>query len=79
MLKTLAEIRKGKKLTQSELGQLVGVSQRAIAAYEAGERRPSPKVMNRLISELDIPIDVAWRLLYGDSDAEETADGDDRA
>lgn len=66
MLNTLAEIRKGKKLTQAELGQLVGVSQRAIAAYEAGERKPSPRVMNRLIKELDMPLDVAWEILYSD-------------
>ena len=68
MLNTLAEIRKDRKLTQSELGQLVGVSQRAIAAYEAGERKPSPRVMNRLIKELDMPLDVAWAILYPDDD-----------
>ena len=69
MLNSLAALRKARKLTQSELGQRVGVSQRAIAAYEAGERKPSPKVMNRLIGELEIPIDMAWKMLYSDDDA----------
>ncbi len=64
MLNSLSEIRRQQKLTQAELGQRVGVSQRAIAAYEAGERKPSPKVMNRLIKELNIPIDIAWGMLY---------------
>lgn len=68
MLNSLSEIRKQRKLTQAELGQRVGVSQRAIAAYEAGERKPSPKVVGRLISELQIPIDVAWKMFYEDDE-----------
>ena len=66
MLNSLAAMRKRQKLTQAELGQRVGVSQRAIADYESGDRKPSPKVMNRLIRELDIPIDMAWKMLYND-------------
>ena len=69
MLNNLAALRKARRLTQSELGQRVGVSQRAIAAYEAGERKPSPKVMNRIMDELEIPVDVAWKILYSDDDA----------
>ena len=63
MLKSLVALRKAKGLTQSELGQKVGVSQRAIAAYEAGERRPSVKVMNRLIKELDMSVSQAWEIM----------------
>ena len=68
MLNSLSEIRRQRKLTQAELGQRVGVSQRSIAAYEAGERKPSPKVASRLISELQIPIDMAWKMLYADDE-----------
>ena len=63
MLKSLVALRKAKGLTQSELGQKVGVSQRAIAAYEAGERRPIVKVMNRLIKELDMSVSQAWEIM----------------
>ena len=63
MLKTLVAYRKAKGMTQTELGQRVGVSQRAIAAYEAGERRPSVKVMNRLIAELGMPLEQAWEIM----------------
>jgi transcriptional regulator with XRE-family HTH domain len=69
VLNNLADIRKAHKLTQAELGQIVGVSQRAIASYESGERKPSPKIMNRLMAELQITVDVAWKMLYGDDDA----------
>ena len=74
MVKALVEKRKEHKLTQSELGQLIGVSQRAVAAYEAGERKPSPKIMNRLIKELDMTLAEAWELLYVD-DTETSEEG----
>ena len=68
MLKSLSDIRRAHKLTQAELGQQVGVTQRAIAAYEAGERKPSAKIMNRLMRVLDITLEDAWAMLYGHDD-----------
>ncbi len=44
----LAEIRKKKKMTQVMLATEVGVTQRAISAYENGVRRPKPEVAQRL-------------------------------
>ena len=41
----LDEARKKHKLTQTALGEAVGVSQRAISSYEAGARKPSPKAV----------------------------------
>ncbi len=76
MLNSMTDARKRKKLTQAELGQLVGVTQRAIAAYEAGERRPSPKVLSRLIDALDMSLYEAWTLFYAD-DAPGGVDGDE--
>lgn len=73
MLNKLAEIRKAHKMTQAELGACVGVSQRAIAAYEAGERKPSPRVMNRMMKALEIPLTEAWSMLYGEENPD---DGD---
>ena len=64
MLK-LAELRKNKKLTQAELAQELGISQRAVAAYELGERRPSPETVNRLIEIFGITVYEAWEMFYG--------------
>jgi len=50
----MARLRKEKKLTQTELAQNLGVSQRMIAACELGERRPSPELAQRISAELGI-------------------------
>ncbi len=47
---SVLEIRKGAGLTQKELAELSGVAQPNIAAYERGVRRPSPRMLARLIS-----------------------------
>jgi putative transcriptional regulator len=51
----MAAKRKEHKLTQTELGQICGVAQRTIAAYESGERRPSVEVAQRIAAELGFP------------------------
>ena len=56
--------RKEHKLTQSELGELCGVAQRTIAAYESGERRPSPEVAQKIGQSLGFP----WTDFYEDDD-----------
>ena len=48
----MARLRKEKKLNQTELGQIVGASQRMIAACEGGTRRPSPELAQRIGQEL---------------------------
>lgn len=40
----LREYREMMKLSQSDFGKLVGVTQRCISAYETGHRKPSLKV-----------------------------------
>jgi transcriptional regulator with XRE-family HTH domain len=51
-------------MTQTELGVVLGVSQRSIAAYEAGERRPSPEVVNKIRQYFDLTIAEAWQLFF---------------
>ena len=51
----MARLRKEKKLTQAERAQILGVSQRMVAACEAGERRPSPGLAQKIGAELGIP------------------------
>ena len=48
----MARLRKERKLTQAELAQAICVSQRMIAALEAGERRPSVDLAQRIGQEL---------------------------
>ena len=62
----LAEMRREKKLTQQELAGLLEISQRAVAAYEAGERRPSPEVVNKMIRIFGITVSEAWEMFYGE-------------
>ena len=50
----MARLRKEKKLTQAELAQILGISQRMVAACEAGERRPSVELAQRIGAELGI-------------------------
>ena len=55
--KRLAKIRKAKGLTQMELGERIGVSQRIIHHYEnKAEYPPSPKIIE-LAQALDMSID----------------------
>lgn len=52
----LLEFRKGLHLTQAALAELVNVSQRAVAAWESGDRFPSHAVLVKLASALNVPI-----------------------
>lgn len=58
----MIDARKRKSFSQQELGELVGVSQAAIAAYEAGDRNPLREVAARIGAELSID----WRLFFPD-------------
>ena len=58
----MARLRKTKKLTQAELAQILGVSQRMVAACELGERRPSTGLARRIETELGLP----WTAFFED-------------
>ncbi len=61
---TLATLRKQKRMTQQSLGCKVGVSQRAIANYEAGTRRPSPTIAQRIANVLGLSLAEMWVMFY---------------
>lgn len=61
----MARLRKEKKLTQTELAQILGVSQRMVAACELGERRPSAGLAQRIGTELGMP----WTLFFEEGGA----------
>ena len=63
-MEIMVQKRKERKLTQAELAQLVGCSQRAIAGYELDERKPSVQMAKRIGSELGFP----WGSFYEDEE-----------
>lgn len=71
----MAAKRKEHKLTQTELGEMCGVAQRTVAAYESGERRPSPEVAKKIGAVLG----MAWTDFFedGESSGEWEEDVDD--
>lgn len=61
-MEIMVQKRKEKKLTQAELAQIVGCSQRAIAGYELNERKPSVQMARRIGEELGF----AWTDFFED-------------
>ena len=53
----LRQLRKENKLTQAELGTLIGVKHSIISLYELGERIPSPAVIKKLAATLHVSAD----------------------
>ena len=50
-------LRIGKKLTQSELSELCGISESSIRKYEKGERIPKINKIKQIAAALDVSID----------------------
>ncbi len=50
----LKRIRQGRALTQQELGDRVGVSQRVVAYYESDDSQPPGALLVELASALDV-------------------------
>lgn len=63
-MEIMVQKRKEKKLTQAELAQMVGCSQRAIAGYELEERKPSVPMAQRIGQTLGFP----WTRFYEDEE-----------
>lgn len=54
----LAIARKARGFTQTELAELVGVTQPAINRSESGDRDPEPEVMAKLAATLGVTADL---------------------
>lgn len=65
----LAEIRNKKGLTQTELAEACGITQKAVSAIEVERRRPSYEVLIKLAKALNVKVDE----LIGEEDEQETA------
>lgn len=69
----VASARAARDLTQSGLADLVGISQRQIAAYEAGESKPRSGVLLKLAKALDVTVEwlssgFNWPAASGDEE-----------
>jgi transcriptional regulator with XRE-family HTH domain len=56
----LRDLRIQKKLSQAELGHLVGVQATHIGRYERGESKPSAKYLKLLADSLDVSADYLY-------------------
>lgn len=65
-MRRMQNIRKAKGFTQTSLAKEVNVSQRSIASYESGARRPSPAVAERIAMALGMDVTTMWAVLYGE-------------
>lgn len=52
----IEEARRHKKLNQSELAGIIGVTRASISLYETGAGNPSKKVLHKLADALDVPV-----------------------
>lgn len=52
----IAELRKGKNLSQAELAEQTGLTRQAISLYEIGKREPKLATWIRLANFFDVPI-----------------------
>ena len=53
----LRQLRIEKNLTQKELASLIGVKNSVISFYEVGDRTPSPEVIKKLATVLNVSSD----------------------
>lgn len=63
---TIRELRKEKKMSQSELGKFIGVSQTTVTAWETGRAEPSSTFISKLADLFNVSTDY----LLGRSDKE---------
>ena len=60
--KFIAELRKEKKLTQQDLADKLGVTDRAVSHWENGRRLPDYSLLKDISKELNISINELLRL-----------------
>ena len=60
-MNNIRHYRKIKRITQTELGEMVGLSRFTIAAYESREKSPTVETLMRIANVLDVPIEELIR------------------
>lgn len=52
----IVELRKSKKLTQSQVAKAIGISRSALSLYELEKREPDIQTLNKLATFFDVPV-----------------------
>ena len=55
--KRLAECRRAKKMTQKQLGEFLGITERGVRRYEGGDREPKIDALVKLADFFGVSID----------------------
>ena len=58
--KVIKELRKNRRLTQTELSKALGVSKSMISSYESDSRAPSYNVLIKLARFFNVPMDYMF-------------------
>lgn len=56
----VAQLRKARNLTQTQLAEALGVAQQTVQGYEAGSRRIPVSALPLLAKTLDVPLEVLF-------------------
>jgi transcriptional regulator with XRE-family HTH domain len=62
MYRRIRELREDRDLTQKQVGEAVGVSQRTYAYYESGQRMVTPQVLCLLARFYSVSVDYILEL-----------------
>lgn len=74
---TIRDLRKLKKMSQSELAKVVGVSQTTVTAWETGKAEPSSSAISNLADYFNVTTDYLLGRPEKKDDDTKTADIDD--
>lgn len=53
----IRELRKAKKVTMKELGNMIGVAESTMSLYETGKRKPDSETLSRLADYFNVSVD----------------------
>ena len=66
-MQKIKALRKEKGLSQQELAEIIGVSQRSVSGYEKDTREPSIEILTKIAIVLDKTLDdlIEFRKIHG--------------
>lgn len=65
---TINQLRKERKLSQSELAQAAGITQTSLSQIENGQNRPNQKTLDAICKKLGIPEPLLYVLSLDEND-----------
>lgn len=68
MYSCFSEFRRAKGKTQEQMAEELNISQSTITAYETGKRKPSVKVLERMMDVYGLTLNEVWTFRLAPSD-----------